>query len=290
MGPLKSTATIIATLFCAQSAWSDITLKLVDGDSKPIAGVSCSQIGGAAAVSDASGNLTLSSTATLIAPQRANGAISLSRIPLAAGEKASVEVIDTKGRRVLQRLIGAGDRIELPARGNAVYFARITAHGRSVSGRVADLGHGLAFEGVAPEAPVSSARTALAKSAAADFGIVCSKAGMPSQVYRVKDGATTIDFSKVTLVPLYDGGTKLEPENIIETPKAIITRWNDRARDRHAREDQYHAYDHYLAHYWENRTAIIQITDSVAKGGTKIRVDQWTQWPLDPKAREFRAF
>ena len=35
---------------------------------------------------------------------------------------------------------------------------------------------------------------------------------------------------------------------------AIVTRFADRGRDRHAREDEFQSYDHYLPQYWEYRT------------------------------------
>ena len=48
-------------------------------------------------------------------------------------------------------------------------------------------------------------------------------------------------------VPLYDESTPLNPSLQEETDEALITRFADRARDRHAREDEFQAYDHYLS-------------------------------------------
>ena len=90
------------------------------------------------------------------------------------------------------------------------------------------------------------------------------------------------------LVPLYDGDTVLEPELQEDTPTALITRLSDRARDRHAREDQYQSYDHYLAHYWEHRTAAIEIVDTIVKGGDTITFNVATQWKLSPNQAELR--
>ncbi len=56
------------------------------------------------------------------------------------------------------------------------------------------------------------------------------------------------------IVPLYDASTELEPEDVFESGDAIVTRFADRGRDRHAREDEYQSYDHYLSQYWEYRT------------------------------------
>jgi CxxC motif-containing protein (DUF1111 family) len=88
--------------------------------------------------------------------------------------------------------------------------------------------------------------------------------------------------------PLFTSQTILEPDTIIDSPLALISRFADRARDRHAREDQFRAYDHYLSFYWEHRTAQIEIIDTVAKGGNKITFNVRTEWPLS--APEFRAF
>lgn len=90
------------------------------------------------------------------------------------------------------------------------------------------------------------------------------------------------------IVPLFSSTTTLEPEVLVETPTALITRFGDRARDRHARESQFKAYDHYLSWYWEDRTMDIEIIDYVAKGGSKITVNYTTLTPLSQP--EFRAF
>lgn len=90
------------------------------------------------------------------------------------------------------------------------------------------------------------------------------------------------------VVPLFDERTVLEPATQELTPEALITRFADRARDRHAREAEFHAYDHYLTFYWEERTIGIEIVDRVARGGKDITVNYTTQAPLG--APEFRAF
>src|SRR5688500_12973909 len=90
------------------------------------------------------------------------------------------------------------------------------------------------------------------------------------------------------IVPLYDGTTVLEPEVLEDTPTALITRLSDRARDRHAREDQFQSYEHYLAHYWEHRTVEIEIVDTVGKGGNSITFNVVTGWKLD--SRDLRTF
>jgi len=92
-----------------------------------------------------------------------------------------------------------------------------------------------------------------------------------------------------TIVPLFGPNTTLEHEIHYETDDAVVTRWSDRGRDRHAREDQFQSYDHYLPHYWESRTARFIMTDHVAKGGSTIDVSWVTEWKLD-KLPEFRAW
>ena len=90
------------------------------------------------------------------------------------------------------------------------------------------------------------------------------------------------------IVPLFDENTSLEPETTIVTDEALITRVGDRGRDRHAREDQFQAYDHYLSFYWEQRTVSIEIVDRIALGGNGITVNIETLIPLT--TRDFRAF
>ncbi len=92
----------------------------------------------------------------------------------------------------------------------------------------------------------------------------------------------------VGIVPLFNDSTVLEPETTVNTPTALITYLADRARDRHAREDNFHIYDHYLSWYWEQRVANIEIIDHVAKGGSDIVFNYVTQAQLNPA--EFRTF
>ena len=99
----------------------------------------------------------------------------------------------------------------------------------------------------------------------------------------------TVSTSGGDIVPLFNGSTALEPEVLFEQSDAVVTRWGDRGRDRHAREEQFQSYDHYLPHYWEDRTARFSLTDHVAKGGTTIELSWVTEWKLD-KLPEFRAW
>lgn len=90
--------------------------------------------------------------------------------------------------------------------------------------------------------------------------------------------------------PLYNESTVLEPALQEDTPTALITRFADRARDRHAREDQFQAYDHYLSFYWEHRTAAVEIIDPIGRGGDTITFNVTTQWPLTVNQAELRFF
>ena len=91
-------------------------------------------------------------------------------------------------------------------------------------------------------------------------------------------------------VPLFDERTMLQPVLVEDTPEALITRFADRGRDRHAREDQFQAYEHYLPLYWEHRTARLTIEDRVAKGGDAIRFFVTTEWKLLASQAELRFF
>lgn len=90
------------------------------------------------------------------------------------------------------------------------------------------------------------------------------------------------------VVPLFDAGTSLEPDWVVDRGDAIVTRFADRGRDRHAREDEFQSYDHYLPNYWQYRTARLQFVDYVAKGGSTIDVSMVTEWRLT--IPEFRAW
>lgn len=100
------------------------------------------------------------------------------------------------------------------------------------------------------------------------------------------DSGTT-DTPSAAIVPLFDADTTLEPDGVFERDGAIVTRFADRGRDRHAREDEFQSYDHYLPRYWEYRTARVQLVDRVASGGV-IEVSIVTEWKLS--VAEFRAW
>lgn len=92
------------------------------------------------------------------------------------------------------------------------------------------------------------------------------------------------------IVPLYNQDTALEPTITYDRGDALVTRISDRARDRHAKENHFQAYDHFLSFYWEDRTAAIEIVDYVAKGGDSIRMNVKTLNKLDDAQAENRWF
>ena len=66
----------------------------------------------------------------------------------------------------------------------------------------------------------------------------------------------------------------------------MITRFSDRTR--HAREDPFQSYGHYIKFYFEHRSSNIEIVDYVAKGGSTIKMNVRTLWPLNDTEAENR--
>jgi CxxC motif-containing protein (DUF1111 family) len=106
--------------------------------------------------------------------------------------------------------------------------------------------------------------------------------------FRLRIPVAGVSPANTNIVNLFDETTLLEPPTTLVTSNALITYIADRARDRHARENNFHLYDHYLSWYWEQRVANIEIIDHVAKGGTDIVFNYTTQAELNPA--EFRTF
>lgn len=97
---------------------------------------------------------------------------------------------------------------------------------------------------------------------------------------------------------LYDENTLLEPvASFVRPDGVVVTRFGDRGRDRHAKDIGMYDpnnifnsdhYDHWLAHYWEYRTARIQFEDHVPNGQSLIKATYITEWQLG--AKEFRVW
>lgn len=98
--------------------------------------------------------------------------------------------------------------------------------------------------------------------------------------------SSTASLGNIT--PLYNTSTTLEGAIRFDRGDAIVTRISDRGRDRHAKENHFQAYDHYLTFYWEQRTAAIEIVDYVAKGGTTVRMNVRAEAKLDDLQAENR--
>ena len=90
------------------------------------------------------------------------------------------------------------------------------------------------------------------------------------------------------ITPLFNSSTELQPDTQEERADALVTRFSDRPRTRHAREDQFQSYDHYITFYFENRSSNIEIVDYVAKGGDSIEMNVRTIFPLNQTAAENR--
>ena len=117
----------------------------------------------------------------------------------------------------------------------------------------------------------------------------CSPVPMDSTADSDEDEGTDVPQDGLAqVVPLYDATTVLDAPWIEDRGDAVVTRFADRGRDRHAREDQFQSYDHYLEQYWHHRTARFQFVDYVAHGGDRIDVSMVTEWRLT--IPEFRAW
>jgi CxxC motif-containing protein (DUF1111 family) len=94
--------------------------------------------------------------------------------------------------------------------------------------------------------------------------------------------------ANISVVPLFDATTPLEPDTISNTPTALITWIADRPRARHARESEFMLYDTYLPFYWEQRMTTVEIIDTIGKGGSTITFNMTSLNVLDtPNIRFF---
>ncbi len=119
-------------------------------------------------------------------------------------------------------------------------------------------------------------------------------------------GVSSSSVALGNIVPLFSDTTALEPETVVEFADRVETTFSDRSRDRHAREvrrepvpafadetgflremERGSGYDHYLPHYWLDRTVTVIIKDYIAKGGTYIEVELYTQIPLESTGTRF---
>ena len=161
---------------------------------------------------------------------------------------------------------------------------QITITWKAVPGAV---GYDLQMDGVILSSAVSPVIHAPVAPNSTHAYAVRSKSSAGVSAFSANVSATTPGLQG-EISPLFNQSTALEPATVIETGTALITRLGDRVRDRHARESQFKAYDHYLSRYWEHRTVSIEIIDRVAKGGNSITFNITSLWKLD--SPDFRAF
>ena len=164
-----------------------------------------------------------------------------------------------------------GERTDIHAVAGNYRYLRINATQRSAGN---NWGYSIwelrVFGGATGSSSSSSSVTSVSSSSSSSLVVPSSSASSMS--------SSSVPLGNV--VPLYNSSTQLEPVIQYDRGDALVTRIADRARDRHAKEDMFQAYDHFLSFYWEHRTASIEIIDYVAKGGTTIRMNVRTQWPL----------
>jgi CxxC motif-containing protein (DUF1111 family) len=137
--------------------------------------------------------------------------------------------------------------------------------------------------------PPSSSSIAPSSSSVPSSSVAPSSSSTPSSSPVASSSssvASSVALGNIT--PLFDQNTALEPVIQYDRGDALVTRFSDRGRDRHAKENHFQAYDHYLTFYWEQRTAAIEIIDYVAKGGTKIVMKVRAEGLLDNAQAENR--
>lgn len=141
-----------------------------------------------------------------------------------------------------------------------------------------------------PDAP-PPATPAPADSDADNDGVVNSLDSCPDTPSDAKVDAAGCPVPSVNdITALYSESTSLEPvSRFVRDDGVLVTRIGDRGRDRHAKDITFQDhYDHYLAHYWQYRTARIQLEDHVPNGQSLIKATFITEAELG--AREFRVW
>lgn len=132
-------------------------------------------------------------------------------------------------------------------------------------------------------APSSSSSSSSSSSAPAS--------STPSSTPTSSSAGSSSSVALGNIVPLYNSSTPLEPAIKVQQGNQLITRIADRARDRHAKESHFQAYDHWLSFYWEHRTASIEIIETQFPDDTaSIRMNVRTQWRLNDTEAENRWF
>ena len=141
--------------------------------------------------------------------------------------------------------------------------------------------------GGSSSAPSSVANSSVSTSRSSS-SVSTSRSSVATSQSSVSSSSSSVALGAI--VPLYSNTTTLEPVIQFDRGDALVTRISDRGRDRHAKESQFQAYDHFLSFYWEHRTAVIEIVDYVAKGGSVVRMNVTTQFRLNNTEAENRWF
>lgn len=142
------------------------------------------------------------------------------------------------------------------------------------------------FTLAAPSSSSQPSSVAPSSSSAASQSSSSLSSSSRSVASSTSSANSSIALGQIT--PLFNQNTALEPVIQYDRGDALVTRISDRGRDRHAKENHFQAYDHYLTFYWEQRTAAIEIIDYVAKGGTKIAMNVRAEGLLDNAQAENR--
>jgi CxxC motif-containing protein (DUF1111 family) len=132
----------------------------------------------------------------------------------------------------------------------------------------------------------SSSVVATSSSKPSSSSVASSSKSSSPAISSAASSASSVALGNI--VPLFNNTTALEQVIQFDRGDALVTRFSDRARDRHAKENHFQLHDHYLPFYWENRTAAIEIIDYVAKGGTTVRMNVTTLAKLDDLQAENR--
>ncbi len=184
----------MALALCSKPGWCGITITIQDSKGAPIAGVSCSQEGGAPAISDATGKLTVTTSSSIIDSHgfRANP-YALSQIPVSLHGSALVTVTNMRGQVVFLRNVSRGDKFNFSGHELGVFLVNVSSPHFSGQGRFVNHGQGMIFEGV------SSLSQVAMRKVAGDISITCSKSGFATQSYTFAEGSTqVIDFTLAT--------------------------------------------------------------------------------------------
>lgn len=140
----------------------------------------------------------------------------------------------------------------------------------------------------------SSSSIAVSSSVSSSRSSVSSSLLSSSVISSSRSSSSVVSSTSsiaMNVVPLYNSSTVKEQDIQIRDGNKLITRIADRGRDRHAKEDHFQSYDHFLSHYWEHRTATIEIIDEALGNDLhQITMNVKTQFPLNTGEAENRWF